>query len=117
MEIDLALDNRKVIESPYDAAIQELDLLLGTNCTQVLGNPGFGVNMEQFLWQMTPSPMEVQSYIQRKIIENTYWCNKLNVSIEVNVIKGSLRDIYEVKIGLKAPNTGNLVKEKKYQYR
>ena len=117
MEIDLALDNSKVIESPYDAAIQELDLLLGTNCTEVLGNPGFGVNMEQFLWQMTPSPMEVQSYIQRKIIENTYWCNKLNVSIEVNVIKGSLRDIYEVKIGLKAPNTGNLVKEKKYQYR
>jgi hypothetical protein len=117
MEIDLALDNSKVIESPYDAAIQELDLLLGTNCTEVLGNPGFGVNMEQFLWQMTPSPMEVQSYIQRKIIENTYWCNKLNVNIEVNVIKGSLRDIYEVKIGLKAPNTGNLVKEKKYQYR
>ena len=117
MEIDLALDNSKVIESPYDAAIQELDLLLGTNCTEVLGNPGFGPNMAQFFWQMTPSPMEVQSYIQRKIIENTYWCNKLNVSIEVNVIKGSLRDIYEVKIGLKAPNTGNLVKEKKYQYR
>lgn len=117
MEIDFALDNSKVIESPYDAAIQELDLLLSTNCTQVLGNPAFGVNMEQFLWQTTPSPSEVQSYIQRKIIENTYWCNKLNVSINVSTVKGSLRDIYEVKISLRAPNTGNLVKEKKYQYR
>ena len=48
MEIDFALDNSKVIESPYDAAIQELDLLLGTTCTQVLGSPSFGVNMEQF---------------------------------------------------------------------
>lgn len=53
MELDLALDDSIVLTDPLDAAIQELDLLLSTDTTEMLGNPSFGVNMEQFLWQLT----------------------------------------------------------------
>lgn len=116
MELDLALDDSLTISSPIDAAIQELDLLLSTDNTEMIGYPEFGVNMEQFLWQMTPSPTEVQSYLQKKILENTFWCNKLEVSIDVDVIKGTLRDIYEVKIGLTISKTGQST-SKTYQFR
>lgn len=117
MELDLALDTSLVIDNPIDAAIQELDLILGTENTELIGYPKFGVNMEQFLWQLTPSPNEVKSYIQNKIVENTFWCNKLNVSIDVNTMSGTLRDIYEVSITLKLPGENSIGKTKKYQYR
>lgn len=116
MELDLALDTSLTVTSPYDAAIQELDLLLSTESTQVLGNVGFGVSMEQFLWQLTPSPTEVQSYIQNKILENTFWCNKLGVQISVETVQGTIRDIYLVHISLVDPETGSVVKKRTYTY-
>ena len=45
MQIDLALDNSTFITNPFDAAIQELDLLLTTSNTEMLGNPDYGVNL------------------------------------------------------------------------
>lgn len=116
MDLDLALDDSLTITSPFEAAIQELDLLFSTENTEMLGNPEFGVNMEQFLWQLTPSPSEVESYLQKKILENTFWCNKLNVSINVDVLRGTIRNIYEVKIELKMPNNGSST-TKTYQFK
>lgn len=117
MELDLALDNSLTVTSPFDAAIQELDLLMSTENTQVLGNVDFGVNMEQFLWQLTPSPSEVQSYIQQKILQNTFWCNKLGIQISVETVQGTIRDIYVVTISLKDPDSNSVVKKRTYTYR
>lgn len=116
MELDISLMDGNPITSPIDAAVQELDMLLGTENTELIGDPHFGVNMEQFLWQMTPSPNEVASYIQDKIIRNTFWCNKLNVSIDVDVVEGTIRNIYEVKISLTVP--GNTTSTRRtYQFK
>lgn len=117
MKLDLALDTSLTVTSPFDAALQELDILLSTENTQVLGNTSFGVNMEQFLWQLTPSPSEVQSYIQQKILENTFWCNKLSVQISVETVQGTIRDIYLVHITLKDPDSSTTVKKRTYTYR
>lgn len=116
MEIDLALDNSLVIDDPIDAAIQELDILMSTENTEMLGDPSFGVNLEQFLWQLTPSPIEVKSYLDRKILESTFWCTRLNVNVAVDVLPGTLRNIYEVTITLQIPN-GSKEVSKKYQFR
>lgn len=113
----MALDTSMVITSPYDEAIQELDLLMSTENTEVLGNTNFGVNMEQFLWQMTPSPSEVKSYLQKQILANTFWCNKLGMTIDVSVDRGTIRDIYEVTITLTTPNEGDAIKRKTYTFR
>lgn len=117
MELDLSIMDGNPIDNPLDAAVQELDLLLGTENTEMLGDPQFGVNVEQFLWQMTPSPGELTSYIQDKIVRNTYWCNKLIVDIDVDVADGTLRNIYEVKISIKVPGNESSSRERTYQYR
>ena len=116
MQIDLALDNSTFITNPFDAAIQELDLLLTTPNTEMLGNPDYGVNMEQFLWELTPSPEAVESYLTEKIIQNTYWCNRLNVKVDVSTVQGTVRNIYVVKITLNVPGTQQ-TKSKTYQFR
>lgn len=101
MELDLSLDSRYILEDPIDCAIQELDLILGTECTELLGDPMFGVSMEQFLWQTTPSNSQVKEYIQDKIIQNTLFCKELNTTIDVETVEGTIRDIYLIKITIK----------------
>ena len=51
--LDLALDDRIFLNDPIDCAVQELDLILNTNCTELIGYTDYGTNFEQFLWQMT----------------------------------------------------------------
>lgn len=98
MELDVSLDSRYILENPIDCAIQELDMILGTECTEMLGDPYFGVSMEQFLWQTTPSPSQVQSYIQDKITQYTLFCRQMKTKIDVETVEGTIRDIYLIKI-------------------
>ena len=70
--LDLALDDRIFLNDPIDCAVQELDLILNTNCTELIGYTEYGTNFEQFLWEMAPSTEEVKNYIRIKLW-NTYF--------------------------------------------
>ena len=65
--IDLALDSNVFIDSVFDAALQELDIILNTRYTELIGYPKFGTDFEQFLWQLTPSAQSLKRYILEKI--------------------------------------------------
>lgn len=114
----MALDTSVIIDNPVDAAIQELDLLLGTDLGELLGEQSFGANLEQYLWTLTPNVNEVKKYIQKKINNYTYWCKELNITIDVNTVQGTVRDIYEIQIKLEIPAEfgGGTVKTKKYVF-
>ena len=62
--LDLALDDRIFLNDPIDCAVQELDIILNTNCTELIGYTDYGTNFEQFLWEMTPSVEEIKKYIK-----------------------------------------------------
>lgn len=96
--LDLALDGRLFLSDPLDCAIQELDMLFSTENTELIGDPNFGVNFDQFLWQTVPSPSQVESYIREKIVMYTFFCRQLEMSIDVSTIQGTIHDIYLVKI-------------------
>ena len=97
--IDLALDGRVFIDNKLDAAVQELDLLFNTEQTELIGDPQFGCDFEQFLWQITPSVDALKKYIYNKI-SGTIYLSKFNVSIDVDIINGEYRHIYQVKINI-----------------
>ena len=40
--LDLALDDRIFLNDPIDCAVQELDLILNTNCTELIGYTEYG---------------------------------------------------------------------------
>ena len=45
--IDLAIDSKVFITNEFDAAMQELDIILNTTNTELIGYPSFGTNFEQ----------------------------------------------------------------------
>lgn len=98
MIYDLAIDNRVFLEDRVDAGVQELDILFNTVNTELLGYPEYGTNFEQYLWDMTPSPQSLKSYIQNKINTQTMIMRELDYNVEVSVISGTARQIYLVQV-------------------
>lgn len=98
---DLALDDSVFIKTNVAAALQELDILFNTENTELIGYPTYGVNFEQFLWQLSPSPNALKTYIEEHIQEHTFFCRDFDIVINVNVIEGEYRNIYNVVIILR----------------
>ena len=111
---DFALDDSVFIKSNVAAALQELDILFNTEKTELIGYPTYGVNFEQFLWQLTPATSALKKYIIEKI-NDTYFLSKMNYDVEVNLYKGEIRMIYDVQIHIE-DNRGNKT-TRKYQFR
>lgn len=98
--IDLALDTRIFINSTLDEAIQELDILFNTENTELIGYPEFGTNWYQFLWQLDPSPSDLQRYVYEKIAD-TYFASQLNTKVDVYTTEDETNElIYIVSIEL-----------------
>lgn len=111
--IDLAIDSRIFILTPLEEAIQELDLLLNTTNTELIGYPLFGTDFEQFLWQNNDCSSKIKDYINDKIKE-TYFLKNFNTDINVYMIKGQYRNIYCVKISV---SDGENTQNREYQFR
>ena len=103
--IDLSLDHRVILNSEFDAGLQELDLLFNTETTELINDPTFGTNFEQFLWQLTPSPQSLKKYIVEKI-NDTLFLSQFDVSVDIDVYKGEIRMIYDIQIHI-SDNRGN----------
>lgn len=111
MPLDLSLDNRIMLNTKLDCAIQELDMLFNTTNTEIIGKPEYGTNFEQFLWQLTPSTDELRKYIYQKI-KDTYFVSQYEVDINIRTELGELRDIYYVEITLKTDSEDEEIKMK-----
>lgn len=112
--VDLSLDHKVLINSEFDAAIQELDIMFNTETTELINYPEFGTNFEQFLWQLTPSTHSLKKYIVEKINE-TYFLARMDVDVDVNVYKGEIRMIYDIEIHISDKKGNNTTR--KYQFR
>lgn len=111
MIYDLAIDNRMFLEDIVDAGVQELDMLFNTENTELLGYPEYGTNFEQYLWEITPSPQSLKSYIENKISSDTLMMKDLDYDIQVSVITGTARQIYLVQVTIDRGN-GQYVQRK-----
>lgn len=111
---DLAIDSRVVLDTDLDCALQEIDLLLNTTNTELIGDTQFGVELETFLWTLTPTTMELQRYIEEKIKSYSFYCRKFYVEVNCTYLEGVYRSIYLVEILLKLGD--KVVGTKKYQY-
>ena len=123
--IDLSLDHRVILNSEFDAGLQELDLLFNTETTELINDPTFGTNFEQFLWQLTPATSALKKYIIEKINDidiYPFGIKHILFNIEnltdpfiKNLYKGEIRMIYDVQIHIE-DNRGNKT-TRKYQFR
>lgn len=98
MVLDMSLGNDLVVTDVVQEAIQELDMLMSTERTQLIGDPEFGLSMESFLWELEPSVSQIRDHIVSTITANTVWMKLLNYDIGVNVAPGTEHGIYTVTI-------------------
>ena len=98
--LDLSLDNRIFLNSELDCAIQEMDLILNTTNTELLGDVTYGTELDSFLWTLTPMTSELEKYLRDKLTKNTYYLSKLGIDINVQFMQGEYRSVYLVKITL-----------------
>ena len=112
---DLALDSRILLQTEFDCALQEIDILMNTTSTELIGYPEYGMSIDTFLWTLTPTTTELQKYIYDQIV--TYCPNAKAFSVDVHAeyFKGNYRSIYLVMISLKAPDGRTALRKYKYQ--
>ena len=88
--------------------------MLNTTYTELLGYPQFGTDFEQFSWHMNPEINAIKEYIKENI-NKTLFLRNFRTEINVNVMKGEYRLIYNVEINVY--DTNNNVATRKYQFR
>jgi hypothetical protein len=113
--LDLALDGRIFLDTELDCALQEIDMLLNTENTELIGYPSYGTEFETFLWTLTPTTLEIENYIREKIKSETFFANKFDVRVNATYLDGEYRSVYYVKIIL-IDNQTKKVGVREYQY-
>ncbi len=113
--LDLALDGRVFLYTELDCALQEIDMLLNTENTELIGYPEYGTEFETFLWTLTPTTLELEKYIKDKIMKNTLFAYKMDISVKASYIKGDYNSVYYVKIIVVDDNKNIGTREYKYQ--
>lgn len=113
--LDLALDGRVFLYDELDCAIQEIDLLLNTENTQLIGYPEYGTEFQTFLWTLTPTTIEIEKYIREKITTSTYYASKMDINVDVEFLQENYNTIYYVKIVVFDKSGNSIKREYKYQ--
>ena len=112
--LDLALDGRVFLDTPLDCAIQEVDMMLNTECTELLGDTQYGVSLESFLWTLTPQEAELEKYLKETLTKETLFVNQFKLFVKCNYLRGKYRSVYHVKI-LLMDDKGNKA-QREYQF-
>jgi len=112
--LDLAIDDRIFINSLLDAAIQEVDLLFSTECTELIGCTEFGVSLDQFLWTLTPTTETLKQYIGEKL-SSLFYLKNFNYNFDVEFLEGEYRSIYRIKLDIYIDQNHKTTKE--YEFR
>lgn len=108
--IDLALNNRVHIVDNLDEALQELDILFGTECTEFIGDKEFGVALDQFLWTLTPTTESLREYISKKLKECVY-LQLFNYEFDIEYINDDYKSLYHMTINIYLDNNEKIKKE------
>lgn len=108
MIYDLGLGKEFLITDKLDAAFQELDILFNTSNTELICDYEYGVNFENFLWDLTPNEESLKNYIIEKINFNTFILSQMNYSIDVKRMEDDADGFYTIFISIKDDNGKNL---------
>ncbi len=79
-------------ESVLETFLQQVDMILTTKKGSVLGDPEFGLSLEQYLWSFSGGSGSVQQQIEQQINEYIYIEEPIDYEISVNFIAGEIYD-------------------------
>jgi hypothetical protein len=112
--MDIGLFDKPIVESEFEMAIQELDVLFNTQNTELIGNPKYGINFLQFLWTIQPDCDALRNYINEKIQMYTLYLRNTRFTINVSTADDSYEAVYVINVILYRNNKDNNPVNKQY---
>lgn len=92
-------DDAIKLENDLDLVVQQIDMLLGTDPHEVLGDPMYGSDFERFLWDLNYSNAQIQMYMETHL-ENCIDFLGFAHSVDVKLLQGTENDIILLTIKL-----------------
>lgn len=108
--LDLSLDNKIINTSYLDEAIQELDLMFNTECTELLGDTYYGMSIDQFLWSLTPMTEAFKDYINKKL-SGLFYLKYFNYNFDLQYLEDEYQSLYHLTIDIYIDNDRKIQKE------
>jgi hypothetical protein len=90
--LDFSLYDDVILTDEVSAALQELDMIFNTDLTEVLGETSFGSKFESFLWELSPDPSRLKTYIIDKI-NQTYYASRFPYSVTVRLTSDTIAQV------------------------
>ena len=86
------------ISDPLSFLLSQIEMILFTNRTEVLGMPTFGVNLEELLFLFNVNEGQLSATVTTQIYSYCTLANQYGVTTNVNFIQGVERDIALIDI-------------------
>ena len=58
------------LENDLDLVVQQIDMLLGTDPHEVLGDPAYGSDFYRFLWDLNYTNRQIEMYTENHLSKN-----------------------------------------------
>ncbi len=78
--------------------LTQIETILFTNRSEVLGSPDFGCNLEDLVYSLSYSESQIKETIDSQLSSYCPLAGKYNVSSKVRFFKGEVRDIAYIDI-------------------
>ncbi len=95
---DLFVPNILDVEDLLGIYLMQLEMLLYTKKTEVLGNNDFGIDLEGLIYRFKLNEYEIKRTIENEIQNFCPLAKQFNTEINVVFMKGEIRDIAFVDI-------------------
>ena len=112
--IDLSISNNIYNDNELDEALQELDILFNTENTELIGDINIGINMQQYLWTLTPSVESLKEYLNSKLMDLTYLKN-FQYNLDVKHYNDDIGSMYHIIIDIYINENQKIKKEYKFK--
>jgi len=91
-------ENMVVHSDIYESVLQKVRMILHTKPGEVLGNPHFGVDLEQYVFSMNSSNFSIQKVIEDQIYQFIPEAQVVDISVNVRFMEGETSDTCFVDI-------------------
>lgn len=97
-------ENKLVEEDLINVIVQKLEMIIFSNKGDLYGDEFLGSDLEYYLWRTTAPATEIKRKVSEQIYRYVPELNKLGYSLDVDIYKGTLRDIMYLRYEIKGYN-------------
>ena len=87
-------------ESALEIFLQQVDMILTTTKGSVLGDPDFGVSLDQYLWSYSGGSGSIKQDVQQQINQYVETDVPIDYNIDVSFISGEIYDTILIDVSV-----------------